>query len=690
MEDLSKLRNIGLVAHIDAGKTTTTERILFYAGRIHRMGEVDEGSATMDWMEQERERGITITSAATTLFWKENRINLIDTPGHVDFNVEVERSLRVLDGVIVIFCAVGGVEPQSETVWRQTDRYQIPRIAFINKLDRVGADYRMVMDQMKKKLHTEPCPLQFPLGIEKDFKGVVDLVSKKAIFWLEETLGARYEEREIPPDLVEETARMRTEMIEILANLDERVMNQLIEGESPSEQHLKKAIRNATLRGEIVPVLFGSSLKNKGVQPLLDAIVDFLPSPLDLPPIKGKNPNTDRDEERTQTENSPFSGLVFKIATDPFVERLSFLRVYSGRINSGKVGYNPIAKKRERITRILRMHANKREEIDCIRAGDIGAVVGLKESKTGHTLCDERHPIVYTSMFFSEPVVFVAIEPKSKEDEKRLSYALERLSEEDPTFKIRLDEETGQTIMSGMGELHLEILVDRMRREFSVKANVGKPHVTYRETITKTSTGWGRFRREVGGKLHYGEVRLELVPLSGPTEFDFENRVTGFPLPEEFTTSVVEGVKENMENGVLAGYSVGGVKAILREVAYDSSASTPLAFKVASSIAFQAAARRAEPVLLEPMMSLEVVTPKEFVGDIIGDINSRRGKIVGMTLRKELQVIDAVAPLKRLFGYTTQLRSLSQGRAAFTMEFCRYEILPKNLQDEIVAMITQG
>lgn len=690
MEDLTKLRNIGLVAHIDAGKTTTTERILFYAGRIHRMGEVDEGSATMDWMEQERERGITITSAATTLFWKDNRINLIDTPGHVDFNVEVERSLRVLDGVIVIFCAVGGVEPQSETVWRQADRYKIPRIAFINKLDRVGADYRMVIDQMRERLHSEPCLLQLPLGIEENFKGVVDLIFGKAIVWLEETLGARYEVREVPSELFEETERMRTQLVEILANLDDRIMDQLIEGKVPSENQLKKAIRNATLKGKIVPVLLGSALKNKGVQPLLDAVVDFLPSPLDLPPIKGKNPITNEDEERIQSEDAPFSGLVFKIASDPFVERLSFVRVYSGRIDSGKIAYNPIIKKRERVAKILRMHANKREEIDCIRAGDIGAVVGLKASKTGHTLCDERHPIVYRSMFFSAPVVFIAIEPKSKEDEKRLNHALEKLSEEDPTFKIRLNEETGQTIISGMGELHLEILVDRMMREFSVKANVGKPQVAYRETITKVSTAWGKFKREVGGKLHYGEVKLELEPLNQLTEFKFENRVTSFPLPDEFLTSVVEGIRENMENGVLAGYPVGGVKAILLEAVWDSSSSTPLAFKVAGSMAFQTAARQAEPVLLEPMMSLEVVTPKEFVGDIIGDINSRRGKIVGIKLRKELQVIDAIAPLKELFGYATQLRSLSQGRATFTMEFSRYEKLPKNLQDDLVATITQG
>lgn len=687
MEDLSRLRNIGLVAHIDAGKTTTTERILFYAGRIHRMGEVDEGSATMDWMEQEKERGITITSAATTLFWKENRINLIDTPGHVDFNVEVERSLRVLDGAIVIFCAVGGVEPQSETVWRQADRYQIPRIAFINKLDRVGADYRMTVKQMREKLHIEPCLLQLPLGVEDNFRGVVDLVSEKAIVWLEETLGARYEIREIPSELAEEAGRMRVELTEILANLNEEIMDQFVEGESPSEKNLKEAIRDATLRGQICPILFGSALKNKGVQPLLDAVIDFLPSPLDLPPIKGKNPNTNENEERIQGENAPFSGLVFKLTSDPFVERLSFLRVYSGRINCGKVAYNPIMKKRERIIKILRMHANKREEIDCIRAGDIGAVVGLKESKTGDTLCDERHPIVYSSMFFSEPVVFVAIEPKSKEDEKRLNYALEKLSEEDPTFKIRLEEETGQTIMSGMGELHLEILVDRMTREFSVKANVGKPQVAYRETITKTSTAWGRFKREMGGKTHCGEVKLELVRLRQWTEFEFENRATEFALPEEFLTSIVEGIKENMENGVLAGYPVGGVRVILREVVFDSSTSTALGFKASSSIAFQTAARQAGPVLLEPVMSVEVVTPEGFVGDIIGNLNSRRGKIIAIKLRKELQVIDAIAPLKELFGYATQLRSLSQGRATFTMEFCQYEVLPKNLQDEIVARI---
>lgn len=690
MEDLSKLRNIGLVAHIDAGKTTTTERILFYAGRIHRMGEVDEGSATMDWMQQEKERGITITSAATTLFWKENRINLIDTPGHVDFNIEVERSLRVLDAVIVIFCAVGGVEPQSETVWRQADRYGIPRIAFINKLDRVGADYRMVIDQMRGKLNTEPCLLQLPLGLEEDFKGVIDLVSEKAIVWFEETRGARYEVTEIPEEFVEEAKRMKIELVEILANLDESIMDQFVEGESPSKQNLKETIRNATLNGKIVPVFLGSALKNKGVQPLLDAVIDFLPSPLDLPPIKGKNPKTNKSEERIQGENAPFSGLVFKIASDPFVERFSFLRVYSGRIDSGKVAYNPVINKRERITKILRMHANKREEIDYIRAGDIGAVVGLKVSKTGHTLCDERHPIIYRSMFFSEPVVFVAIEPKSREEEKRLADTLEKLSEEDPTFKIKLNEETGQTIISGMGELHLEILVDRMMREFSVKANVGKPQVAYRETITKPSVAWGRFKREMGGKTHYGEVKLELAPLPQPTELEFENRVLVFPLPEEFLNAVEEGVKENMENGVLAGYLLGGVRVTLQEVSYDSSTSTPLAFKVASSIAFQTAARQAEPVLLEPMMSLEVVTPKEFVGDIIGDINSRRGKIIGIKLRKDLQVIDATSPLKELFGYATQVRSLSQGRATFTMEFSKYQILPKNLQDEIVSMITQG
>jgi elongation factor G len=689
MEDLSKLRNIGVVAHIDAGKTTATERILFYAGRIHRMGEVDDGSATMDWMEQEKERGITITSAATTLFWEDNRINLIDTPGHVDFNVEVERSLRVLDGVVVIFCAVGGVEPQSETVWRQADRYEIPRIAFINKMDRVGADHFAVLKQMRERFHAEPCLLQLPLGIEETFEGVVDLVGRKAIVWLEESMGARYEVREIPSEMAEKVEGARAELIEALANTNEEMMEYFVENRSPSPGDLRRAIRSSTLKGAICPVLLGSALKNKGIQSLLDSVIHFLPSPLDLPPIEGKNPKTGEKEERIQGEDAPFSGLVFKLASDPFVERLSFLRVYSGRINCGKVAYNPVAKKRERISKILRMHANKREEIDCIRAGDIGAVVGLKESKTGHTLCDERRPIVYRSIFFSEPVVFVAIEPKSKEDERKLNNALGRLSEEDPTFKIRLDEETGQTIMSGMGELHLEILVDRMVREFSVKASVGKPQVAYRETITKTSSTWGRFKREMGGKLHCGEVHLELNPLGGPTGFEFENGLTLMPLPDEFLTAVVEGVKENMENGVLAGYPLGGVKVLLREVVHDTSSSTPLAFKVASSMAFQAAARKAEPVLLEPMMSLEVVTPKEFVGDVIGDLNSRRGKIEGIKLRKELQVIGAVAPLKELFGYATQLRSLSQGRATFTMEFSRYEVLPRNLQDEIVSMITQ-
>lgn len=687
---MSKLRNIGLVAHIDAGKTTTTERILFYAGRIHRMGEVDEGSATMDWMEQERERGITITSAATTLFWRENRINLIDTPGHVDFNVEVERSLRILDGVVVIFCAVGGVEPQSETVWRQADRYHVPRVAFINKLDRIGADYRMTLDQMKERLHIEPCVLQLPLGVEEDFKGVVDLISQKAIVWFEETLGARYEVRGIPSKFVDEAEAMRIQLIEMLANVNEKMMDHFVHETSPSERSLREAIREATLAGKICPILFGSALKNKGVQPLLDAVIDFLPSPLDLPPIKGKNPNTNETEERVQGEDAPFSGLVFKLTSDPFVDKLSFVRVYSGRIRSGKVAYNPVIKKRERIMKILRMHANKREEIDCIRAGDIGAVVGLKESKTGHTLCDEQHPIVYSSMFFSEPVVFVAVEPKSKEDEKRLGYALERLSEEDPTFRVKLNEETGQTIMSGMGELHLEVLVDRMMREFSVRANVGKPQVAYRETITKPATAWGRFKKEIGGKVHAGEVKLELIPLRQPTEFEFENRATLIPLPDEFVESIVQGVKENMENGVLAGYPVGGAKVILREAVLDSSAYTPLAFKAASSIAFQTAARQAAPVLLEPMMSLEVVTPEAFVGDIIGNLNSRRGKIIGITLRKELQVVDAVAPLRQLFGYATQLRSLSQGRATFTMEFCQYEVVPKNLQDEIVARTIQG
>jgi elongation factor G len=503
-------------------------------------------------------------------------------------------------------------------------------------------------------------------------------------------MGARYEVREIPSEMAEKVEEARAELMEILANTNEEMMEYFVENRSPSSGDLRRAIRSSTLEGDICPVLLGSALKNKGIQPLLDSVIHFLPSPLDLPSIEGKNPKTGEKEERMQAEDAPFSGLVFKLASDPFVERLSFLRVYSGRIDSGKVAYNPVAKKRERIMKILRMHANKREEIDCIRAGDIGAVVGLKESKTGHTLCDERHPIVFRNIFFSQPVVFVAIEPKSKEDERKLNNALGRLSEEDPTFKIRLDEETGQTIMSGMGELHLEILVDRMVREFSVKANVGRPQVAYRETITKTTGTWGRFKREMGGKLHCGEVRLELNPLGGPTEFEFENGLTlMMPLPDEFLTAVVEGVKENMENGVLAGYPLGGVKVVLREAVYDTSSSTPLAFKVASSMAFQAAARKAEPVLLEPMMFLEVVTPKEFVGDVIGDLNSRRGKIEGIKLRKELQVIDAVAPLKELFGYATQLRSLSQGRATFTMEFSRYEVLPRNLQDEIVSMITQ-
>lgn len=674
---LEQIRNIGIMAHIDAGKTTTTERILYYSGKVHRIGEVDEGTATMDWMEQEKERGITITSAAIACKWKNCQINLIDTPGHVDFTVEVERSLRVLDSAVAIFCGVGGVEPQSETVWRQADRYHIPRLSFINKLDRTGADFFNVVDMIKSHLAARPLVLQIPVSESEVFNGVIDLVKMKYLIFDNETLGAKVQETDIPSDYVENAEKYRSQMVETLSEFDDNILEKYVESHNIEEAEIKRAIRKATLGVKVTPVLCGSSLKNKGVQPLLDAIVDYLPSPLDVPPIKGINPKTGREETRKVSEDEHFSALAFKVASDPFVEKLIYIRVYSGIARVGQSVYNTNTNKRERIGRILQMSSNKRQDLKEVQCGDIVAVTGFRMTKTGHTLSVDKHPIAYESIEFPEPVVSIAIEPKTKADQKRLTTSLNRLADEDPTFLVKDDEETGQTIISGMGELHLDILVDRLTREFRVAANVGKPQVAYKESITNSAKGEGRFFKQIAGKNQYAEVVLEIEPNETGKGFHFENRVLQDKIPRQFIHPITEGIREAMLAGVLFGYQVIDLKAKLIDGKFDEEESTELAFKIASSMAFRNAAEKASPVLLEPIMKVDVTVPEEYVGEVVNFLHARRAKINKMDIRKNLQIVSATVPLNEMFGYTTTLRSLTQGRATHTMEFSHYEKLPE-------------
>ena len=684
---LDRTRNIGIMAHIDAGKTTTTERILYYTGINYKIGEVHEGTATMDWMVQEQERGITITSAATTCLWRDHRVNIIDTPGHVDFTIEVERSLRVLDGAVGVFCSVGGVEPQTETVWRQADKYQVPRIAFVNKMDRLGADFFRVVQMIKDRLGARAVPLQLPIGAEDKFIGVIDLVRMKAIVWEDESLGAKFRDEAIPEELASAAAEYREKLIEAAADSDETIMEKYLEGHEISETELTKAIRSATLAIKIIPVLCGSAFRNKGVQPLLDAVIEYLPSPLDIPPVKGIDPDTQAPDERPAKDDAPFSALAFKIMTDPFVGTLSFFRVYSGSLSAGASVYNSTKGKRERIGRLLKMHANKREEIKEVYAGDIAAGVGLRTATTGDTLCDENDPIILESIEFPEPVISIAIEPKSKADQEKLGLSLQKLAAEDPSFRVRTDEETGQTIISGMGELHLEIIVDRLLREFNVGANVGKPQVAYKETVRKAVEQQGKFIRQTGGRGQYGDVWIKLEPQQPGAGFEFVDAIKGGSIPREYIPAVEKGVKEATENGALAGYPMVDVKVTLFDGSYHDVDSSEIAFKIAGSMAFKEAARKASPVLLEPIMSVEVVVPEDFMGDVIGDLNSRRGKVLGMDTRPAAQAIDARVPLAQMFGYATDLRSMTQGRATYTMQFSHYEPVPANGAEGIIAKL---
>jgi elongation factor G len=684
---LDKTRNIGIMAHIDAGKTTTTERILYYTGINYKIGEVHEGTATMDWMVQEQERGITITSAATTCLWRDHRVNIIDTPGHVDFTIEVERSLRVLDGAVGVFCSVGGVEPQTETVWRQADKYEVPRIAFVNKMDRLGADFFRVVQMIKDRLGARAVPLQLPIGAEDKFVGVIDLVRMKAVVWEDESLGAKFRDEAIPEEMALVAAEYREKLIEAVADSDETVMEKYLEGREISQAELINAIRSATLAIKVIPVLCGSAFRNKGVQPLLDAVVEYLPSPLDIPPVKGIDPDSQTSDERPPNDDAPFSALAFKIMTDPFVGTLSFFRVYSGSLTAGASVYNSTKGKRERIGRLLKMHANKREEIKEVYAGDIAAAVGLRTATTGDTLCDENHPIILESIEFPEPVISIAIEPKSKADQEKLGLSLQKLATEDPSFRVRTDEETGQTIISGMGELHLEIIVDRLLREFNVGANVGKPQVAYKETVRKSVEQQGKFIRQTGGRGQYGDVWIKLEPQQPGTGFEFVDAIKGGSIPREYIPAVEKGVKEATENGALAGYPIVDVKVTLFDGSYHDVDSSEIAFKIAGSMAFKQAARKASPVLLEPIMSVEVVVPEDFMGDVIGDLNSRRGKVLGMDTRPAAQAIDARVPLAQMFGYATDLRSMTQGRATYTMQFSHYEPVPANVAEGIIAKL---
>ena len=681
---LEKTRNIGIMAHIDAGKTTTTERILFYTGVTHKIGEVHEGAATMDWMVQEQERGITITSAATTCHWKDHRINIIDTPGHVDFTVEVERSLRVLDGTVAVLTARGGVEPQTETVWRQAERYNVPRMAYVNKMDITGADFFNVMDMMRERLNANPVAIQLPIGAEDEFKGIIDLVKMDAIVY-EDDLGKVTDEVEIPAEYAEQAAEYRDKLLEACAETDDELMEKYLGGEELTEAEIRGAIRKATIACEMTPVTCGTSYRNKGVQPLLDAIVDYMPAPTDIPPIAGVNPDTGEEDHRPASDSAPFSALAFKIMTDPFVGKLAFFRVYSGTLNSGSYVYNATKDSKERIGRILQMHANNRKEIDIVYSGDIAAAVGLKNTTTGDTLCDENNPIILESMEFPDPVISVAVEPATKNDQEKMGIALQKLAEEDPTFRVHTDAETGQVIISGMGELHLQIIVDRMLREFKVDCKVGEPQVAYRETIRKSVKAEGKFVRQSGGHGQYGHCWLELIPQEAGEGFSFENKVVGGVIPKEFINPIEAGVRQAMEGGVVAGYPMVDIKVIVYDGSFHEVDSSEAAFKVAGSMAFKAGAEKANPVLLEPYVKVEVTVPEEYMGDVIGDLNSRRGRIDGMEPRNGVQVINAYVPLSEMFGYSTDLRSKTQGRGNYSMEVSFYDEVPKNIADAVVA-----
>ena len=682
---LDRTRNIGIMAHIDAGKTTTTERILFYTGVSHKMGEVHDGAATMDWMEQERERGITITSAATTCYWKDYRINIIDTPGHVDFTIEVERSLRVLDGAVTVFDSVQGVEPQSETVWRQADKYHVPRIAFMNKMDRIGADFFTSVQSMVDRLGATPVPIQLPIGREGDFKGCVDLITMKAYVYDDDSLGAKYKIEEIPANMVEISREYREKMLEAVAEFDEQVLEKYLNGETLTEDEIKKAVRAGGISMKVTPVLCGASFKNKGVQQLLDGVVDFLPSPLDIPPVTGVDPSTEKELLRQASDSEPFSALAFKIMTDPFAGQLTYFRVYSGTLKTGTTVYNITKNTKERIGRLLKMHANKREDIDEVYAGDIAAAVGLKGATTGDTLCDEKNPILLEVMKFPEPVISMAIEPKTKQDQEKLGFSLQKLAQEDPSFRVRTDEETTQTIIAGMGELHLEIIVDRLMREFKVEANVGKPEVAYRETIRRHAEAEGKYIKQTGGRGQYGHVVLTVEPSESGKGFEFVNKVVGGSIPREYIPAIEKGVRERMETGVLAGYPMRDVRVTVIDGSYHDVDSNEMAFKIAASMGFQEACRRADAALLEPIMKVEVLVPQEYMGDVIGNLNGRRGKIQGIKVRAGSQAIDAAVPLSEMFGYATDLRSRTQGRATYSMEFDRYEQVPKQIAEQIIA-----
>lgn len=683
---LEKTRNIGIMAHIDAGKTTLSERILFYTGRTHKLGETHEGSAQMDWMEQEQERGITITSAATTCHWQDHRVNIIDTPGHVDFTVEVERSLRVLDSAVGVFCAKGGVEPQSETVWRQADKYHVPRIAFVNKMDIMGADFFNVVDMIRERLGKNPVPIQLPIGAEENFIGLIDLMKMKAYIYKDD-LGQDMEETDIPADMAEQAEEYRLQMIEAIAETDEELMMKYLEGEELTEQELKAALRQAVLKVEIIPVLCGSAYRNKGVQKLLDAVIDYMPAPTDVADIAGVVPNTEEEITRPSSDDAPFAALAFKIMADPFVGKLAFFRVYSGSVNSGSYVLNSTKGKKERIGRILQMHANTRQEIDKVYAGDIAAAVGLKVTTTGDTLCDENHPVILESMVFPEPVISVAIEPKTKAGQEKMGVALAKLAEEDPTFKTFTNPDTGQTIIEGMGELHLEVIVDRLLREFKVEANVGKPQVAYKETIRKEADVEGKFIRQSGGRGQYGHCKVKFSPMDANAEetYEFENKVVGGAIPKEYIPAIDNGIQEAMQSGMLGGYPVLGVRATLYDGSYHEVDSSEMAFKIAGSMAFKEAMRKGDAVLLEPLMKVDVTVPEEYMGDVIGDINSRRGRIEGMEHRNNVQVIHSYVPLSEMFGYATDLRSKTQGRGTYTMQFDHYEEVPKSIQEKVLA-----
>ena len=681
---LGQTRNIGIMAHIDAGKTTTTERILYYTGMTHKLGEVHEGAATMDWMEQERERGITITAAATTCFWRDHRINIIDTPGHVDFTIEVERSLRVLDGAVAAFDSVQGVEPQSETVWRQADKYHVPRIAFMNKMDRVGADFYGSVQSIIDRLGAMPVPIQIPIGREAEFRGSIDLVRMKGFFYDDETLGAKYKVDEIPEALLAQAKEYREKMLDAVAEFDDQVMEKYLSGHPLTEEEVMRAIRAGVISMKITPVLCGSAFKNKGVQQLLDAVVDYLPSPLDVPPVMGLDPNSSKEVERKSDDGEPFSALAFKIMSDPFAGQLTFFRVYSGTLKTGTAVLNVTKGTKDRIGRLLKMHANKREEIDEVYAGDIAAAVGLKGATTGDTLADEKQPVLLEVMKFPEPVIAMAIEPKTKQDQEKMGFALQKLAQEDPSFRVRTDEETQQTIIAGMGELHLEIIVDRMLREFKVEANVGKPEVAFRETIRRKAEAESKYVKQTGGRGQYGHVVLTVEPSESGKGLEFVNKVVGGAIPKEFVPAIEKGVRERMESGVVAGYPLRDVKVTVIDGSYHDVDSNEMAFKIAGSMGFADACKRADPVLLEPIMKVEVLVPQEFMGDVIGNLNSRRGKVQGMKVRAGAQAIDAAVPLMEMFGYATDLRSRTQGRATYSMEFDRYDQVPRNIAEAII------